>query len=445
MAYLAFYGMLWPSAPFQTNDTGTYARIAETIDNGSLNTMPERSIGYPFLLLLTNSISSPTRSLFYSQLCMHMLAMIAAAYTISKMEVPIKWIMIFITVGILPLWVEPAAFALTETPTAFSLVIGFSCLMLYFHNGKLGLLLLGCIFLCLSALLRPTYQILSIVIAIVFLIIKNLFGSELLYSRLNRSAGALILTSFVVLGGFSLSNWIKFEYFGLSPQIGANLSVKTVTFYERLPEEFKIEREILIKHRNTQLIKPFSSHTGSQTIFSAWRDLKAATGLNDFKLYRHLLRINFELIKSAPALYALDVFRSMPSYWFPYTKHSNLESRELQAAWAVIHTVNILSFFLLCLLTGAMVFFIFFFKLHKRPLESFFDKNQMLKPDFLNPDRLKIVMLFLSTLFVIIVYSFLITVAFDVGNQRQRTPTDILILLFNFVAGYTLIELRKRI
>jgi hypothetical protein len=135
----------------------------------------------------------------------------------------------------------------------------------------------------------------------------------------------------------------------------------------------------------------------------------------------------------------------MPSYWFPYTKHSNLESRELQAAWAVIHTVNILSFFLLCLLTGAMVFFIFFFKLHKRPLESFFDKNQMLKPDFLNPDRLKIVMLFLSTLFVIIVYSFLITVAFDVGNQRQRTPTDILILLFNFVAGYTLIELRKRI
>ena len=50
-------------------------------------------------------------------------------------------------------------------------------------------------------------------------------------------------------------NYSKFNFFGIYPMTGFNLSTRTVRFLERLPDEYAAEREALIRARcNADLI-----------------------------------------------------------------------------------------------------------------------------------------------------------------------------------------------
>ena len=154
-----------------------------------------------------------------------------------------------------------------------------------------------------------------------------------------RAGVILLTTSVVLIGGFSLLNYVKFNFFGIYPMTGFNLSTRTVRFLERLPDEYAAEREALIKARDAELVKRGEDHTAHLSYWKAVPDLVKITGLKEIPdLSQYLLHLHLILIKKAPLNYLQEVFSSFSGYWLPSaTDLANMNSRGMQTLWVVLH------------------------------------------------------------------------------------------------------------
>ena len=169
---------------------------------------------------------------------------------------------------------------LTENLSEFLVVSVFSSLVFWFLRGRrFGLLILSGIVIACSGLTRPTYQPLALVVAGVLLMARWMSGRKAIsYRDCIRAGMVLLTTSVVLIGGFSLLNYVKFDFFGIYPSTGFNFSNRTMKFLERLPDQYAAEREALIKARNAQLIEG-EDHTGIEYYWKALPELSKITGL----------------------------------------------------------------------------------------------------------------------------------------------------------------------
>ena len=425
-----FYSIIWKNAPLEASDTSGYVEVAADLQDGRLDELHDRAPGYPILLLATNSLE-PSRALFLTQLSFYLLSVLLLVVFLNHARIPKRITLLFLLLSLLPPSVVNTAYMLTETFATFFITIGAIALFWWFGNGRIPAIIISGIAFAFSALVRPTYQLLFIMLTGVLLLL-------LLFSRKGRrkiavAAISIFFSSCLVLGGYSWFNSRSFDYFGVSPMLGFNLSTKTVRVIERLPDEYKAVRELLINARNNDLLAGNSSRTGVMYIWQTIPDLQELTGLDKVALSDYMLRLNLLLIRKAPLEYAVEVSRSLSTYWLPSsTDISNFNSRAVQSLWAIIHFAVVALFFSVSVLVFSLLAII-----RRLPVEI---KNRIL--NLIEPFRHLLLLFFISI--SIIVYNMLVSTMVEVGAPRYRTPTDLLMFFALALGGYFVTRIGSR-
>ena len=419
-AALAIYTALWRQTPAIDGDTPQYQEVARDLVNGRLETLHDRSVGYPLLLAVTGAADAPTWQLLVVSLCLHFASIWMLARVLLAAAVSRRWVVAFGVLLLLPPFAEPAAWVMTENLAQFMLVAGFTCLVLGFSPARIGLLAAASLAVGYAALTRPVYQALACgLAALVLALPAALRGLQIAYRDTIRAAVVLVAGSSIILGGMSYVNFVKFNYFGVVPSLGFHLSTKTWALYERLPDEVAAVRDILVRGRNAELAKRGSAHTGTQTIWEVRPELEAATGLSKPQLSSLLLKWNLWLIRNAPLEYLLEVARSMATYWFPAaTPLASMHVTALRWLWTTLHAAWVSGFFLqIIVLTGVAVF---------SASRSRAGQRAPLAVPWAG------ITVFQSIAWIIpaaiVVYTMLLSCFIDIGDPRQRRPTDVLVI-----------------
>lgn len=422
-----FYSIIWKEAPFVAGDTPSYVEVATDLRDGKLDELHDRTPGYPILLLATNSLE-PSPMLFLTQLSLYLLSVFLLVNFLIDLDISKQFIFFFLLLSLIPPSVVNTVYMLTETFTTFLLVAGTVTLFWWLRKGEKLAVILSGMFFAFSALVRPTYQFLFIVLMGILLI--YLLFSRTGYKKIILAVISIFLASCIVLGGFSLYNLQHFNYFGISPMLGFNLSTKTVRVIERLPNEYENIRDLLIDSRNRALIENNSSHTGVMFIWQTIPDLQRLTGLDKVDLSNYMLRLNLLLIRQAPLEYIVEVTKSLSTYWLPSsTDISNFNSRRIQLIWVIVHFVVIAVFFTVTILIFSLLILIWQFP---KKIKSQISNHIMTFSHLFLPFIISI---------SIIVYTMLISTMVEVGNPRYRTPTDLLIFFTLTIGLYFIRQL----
>lgn len=425
---LAIYAAVWRDAPILEGDSPQYLEVARDLEDFTLDALHDRAPGYPMLLVLTRSSRTPGPPLFFVSLLLHFAAISLLASAMNAAGLPRRWIWVFCALLLLPPYVEPAGHVMTENLAQFALVATLACLVLWFARGAAWLLVLAAAAASCAALTRPTYQALAFVVAACLLPLPRMFRSSgFTRSEVLTAAAALCAGTLVVLGLLSLSNYRKFGYFGVVPTAGIHLSTKTMSLVERLPDEYAPVREILVRHRDAELTKRGGTHTGTQAIWAARGDITAATGLRNGELSRYLLRMNLALIRAAPMEYLQEVARSLAVYWFPPAGTlASMHSTVLQWLWAILHATIVAILALeIAVLTGLAAY---------QASAHFLRTAAGSVRVGTTPTRAQVIAL--VTAAAIVFYTMILSCFVDIGEVRQRRPTDALLLFMVFVGAW---------
>ena len=425
------YWIVWSDAPFISSDSLDYMKVGGDLRDGRLDSLHDRTIGYPLLLVLTNSVNEPSRMLYVVQLILHLFSVFLLAYLLIRVMLPRMFIIIFLALSLLPPSMAFTAYVLTETLTEFFLVVGTVLLVLWLEKGntknKTLLLLVSGMALGLLALVRPTYQLLPAVLALILLLLVH-------YRRTGKkrwlvSIIATFTLSSLIICGYCTYNYNNFGFFGLAPAFGLHLSTRTSRVVERLPNEYAEVREILVSNRDSTLVERYSQHYGENYIWRARPELERITGLDKTELSKYMLKLNLILIKKAPLQYLKDVTSAVSLYWFPSTtKVSNFGSRSVQLLWSVIHFIVISIFFLVVFLLANLI------------LVKWFLPYEIRRRVFPKDEGVAVMLPSFIISISIIIYTMLVSTMFEAGHQRYRTPTDLLIFYIVILGIHYLIR-----
>jgi hypothetical protein len=419
---LAFriYAIVWPSAPLVMSDSRQYMEVAADIRTGHLE-LHDRSPGYPLILALTGSTDTGTRSLFYVSLFLHGLSVWLLLVLLHAAGLGERSLVLFATLAWLPLYAETAGYVLTETLAQCVLVAGLAAVVWFFSRwSALGLVAASLAFPA-SAIVRPVYGAVGGLLGVALTLWPYVFGyRDAHMRRALRTAGTgLLLGNLLIVGAFAWFNERRFGFFGIVPTLGFNLTTKTILFVEQLPQQYAAVREVLIRERAAEVVRRGGFHDGSQTVWNARPALTAATGLSTPKLSAYLVRADLELIRHAPVPYIRDVARSAGTYWLPADDLlADFHSAIARAAWLLVHSSVVALWWLqMVTLVGAIVF-----DLSRRISGGPFPR--LLPQLSATPTA---VTSYLVAGFLVL-YTMVVTCLIDIGEPRQRRPTDLLIV-----------------
>lgn len=421
------HGYLWRDAPIQEGDSPQYLEVAQDLSDFRLDTLHDRTPGYPLLLALTGSTQQPTRALFFVSLALHFASVWLLALVLHDAGVRTSWLLAFGVLLILPPYAELAGYVMTENLAQFALVMGLACLILGFPKRNPALLTVSAIAFGCSALVRPVNQALALTIGICLLLFAFFSRQgQGVRSQAFRASAVLVAGSLLILGAVSWVNYNRFGYFGVIPSIGFHLSTKTMPFVERLPEEYAPVREILIRERDALLIKRGGSHTGTQAIWGVRSDLARMTGLSMPQLSSYLLKMNLRLIRTAPVEYLQEVARSMSVYWFPAAGPlANMNSSVLRWLWALIHVALVAFLFLqLAVVTGVAA----------GSVAARVGQAARRSTPLFSATRVQALSFMVAA--VIVFYTMILSCALDIGEPRQRRSTDVLVVFLCFLGAH---------
>jgi hypothetical protein len=333
--YVAFYTVLWPSAPISAPDTTDYIDLAQRLANHNWTEPHDRMLGYPLVLLAFGAgRSSPGRALFYFQLLAHAGGILVLTSALRRLRVSAGLCVAFAVLLLLPPFVDEAAMILTECLTGVLLAGMIYCLVRWqTHRLRVFLWMAGLLSGC-AFLFRPVYLLLGVATTGVWLIAGH-------PRRLIRAAVPLIAPSVLIFSAVVAVQYVRFGYLGLTPKSGFMLFTRTLNVLERIPEEQAEIRELLIRHRDRSLTDRGSSHTGVMFMWGkegALKELLHTTGKPATQLSQEMFRLNVNLIAHAPLEYLTVVANDVVGSWFPSaTPLSFFGSRLVQLMWAALH------------------------------------------------------------------------------------------------------------
>jgi hypothetical protein len=345
---LVVYALVWRQAPVMTLDSPSYMRLARDIKHLTLSRLQERTPGFPLFLILTGSENGPTRLLFYSSLLVHFATIGILAYLLDILAVPRLLTALFLVISLLPPYVEPAAYVMTETLSQFLIVVACVALVFWLARKRNVFLVLFSAAAMSAAFVRPTFQALAPFLAMCAVLCFVMRCTvRMSIRRLLISLGVAVLIPMSSLAAYAYVNYLKFEYFGTSSMGAFTASVKTVSFIEELPDQYADIRDILLKYRDTELLKPFSDHTAQMTAWRAVGELRRHYGNNERTVVTRLADADWYLIKHKPMSYLIECMKSLAVYWLPNeVLLSNGGSGILRAIWAVLQ-LAVIGFFIL--------------------------------------------------------------------------------------------------
>jgi hypothetical protein len=419
LASLAAYGMLWPGAPVMEGDSPQYLEVARDLRDFRIDEIHDRTPGYPALLALTGSTDAPTRALFYASLLIHFGSVWLLALALHASGASARSLTAFGILLTLPPYVEPAGYVMTENLAQFALAAGLTGLVMWFRARRAAWLVAASLAIGYAGFTRPVYQMLAFALAAGLALFPGIVRRlGLTYRDAVTAAAVLVLGSVVILGGLCVRNLTAFGYFGVAPTFGFHLSTKTTSVLERLPDEYAVARDILIRERDAQLVKPGGKHNGTQAIWHARDELSRATGLSTPQLSAYLVKMNLRLIAQSPLEYLEEVGRAFAAYWFPATGPlASMGSSTLRWLWALLH----LSVVAVLIMTPGVL-------LRSMPRRL--------------PGPLHMHVAWLLSA-AIVIYTMLLSCFLDIGEPRQRRPTDVLLLFMCFAAAHLWNRLRQ--
>ena len=412
LASLAAYGIVWNGAPVIEGDSSQYMEVARDLRDFRIDDIHDRAPGYPALLALTGSTEAPTRALFYASLFFHFASLWLLAMALHASGVSERMLTAFGILLALPPYVEPAGYVMTENLAQFALAAGLTGLVMWFRARRVAWLVAASLAIAYAGLTRPVYQMLAFALAAGLVLFPGAVRRlGLTYRDAVAAAAALVVTSVLILGGLCVRNSVAFGYFGVAPTFGFHLSTKTTSLLERLPDKYSVARDILIRERDAQLVKPGGKHNGTQAIWHARDELSKATGLSTPQLSAYLVRMNLELIAQSPVEYLEDVARAFAAYWFPAAGPlASLGSSALRWLWALLH----LAVVAVLIVTPGVV------------MRAMATRGS-------EPSHIFVAWLLSAG---IVIYTMLLSCFLDIGEPRQRRPTDVLLLFMCFAAAH---------
>jgi 4-amino-4-deoxy-L-arabinose transferase-like glycosyltransferase len=197
---------------------------------------------------------------------------------------------------------------LTETLATFLLIWSLWLLVNAFDKKSIGLYILTGIGIGLAALTRPLLLFL-IPLAGIFLFLKLKINGEAT-SEISRALGSLLIPAVILVGGWSLFNQIKVDYFGITTLLGYNLTNHSGAFMQYAPPEYSVIRDIYLKYRD-------NNTSQVNVIWQAYLEMQHATGLSFSELSRVLARMSLQMFMEHPGAYLKDVFKGWDDFWKP--------------------------------------------------------------------------------------------------------------------------------
>jgi hypothetical protein len=412
------YAALWHAAPILSSDSFGYMRLATDLRHLHISEFHQRTPGYPLLLLLTGSASSPTGALFYVSLIMHFASAFGLAALVRRLGVSRGLSVALLVVALLPPFVEPAAYVMPETITEFTLVFGYYCLIQWIESDRTrwGVAFGALAVLC--ALARPTFELWLPFIGVCLL---ALWSCGVLPRRVSRRVICVTtLSAAAVCGGIyfliALTNFRHFGDFSTTSLTPYQLSTRTVGVVEYLPDRFGDLRSILLRHRDAYLIQHFDDHTAQNYIYRAYPDVVAFYGGDKVKALGAIRESSLYLILHKPASYVGEVLKAVASFWMPMdTPLANGNSDVLKGLWLIVTLSVFALFFLQLLVVGGPILLLVTWYLRFRSVAPFLQANSLLATAYLLG-------------LCIISYNLIISCALGIGTARYRVPTDLLIM-----------------
>jgi len=419
---LIAYGMVWRDAPVIAGDSPSYLAVARDLSDLQLERVHDRSPGYPLFLVGLGSSERPTRVLFFATLLLHLGSIWLLGIVLFQAGAGERWLKLLCLGLILPPYAESSAYVMTETLAQFTLVVGFTALMFWISRRRAWWLVLSGVALGYAALTRPAYQALAPALAVILCLIPLVTRPSFTIRDALRAGVGLAVIAVGMLGIYAVVNGSATGYFGITPMLGFNLSTRTVSVIERLPDEYADAREIMIRARDAQLVRSGSSHTGYSYIHEARPQLAELTGLDTPQLSAYTLRLNLLLIRAAPLQYLEEVAKAVGPYWFPSARElAIMSSRRIQLLWVALHFAIVLIFALQFIVMTGM-------GLHQITRWLI---GAELPRSAVERDLFRASAYVIAT--VIVIYTMVLSCMVDVGDTRQRVPTDVFILFLTLL------------
>lgn len=292
-------------------DSGGYIDLANKLSDLDLTGYSgKRTPGYPGIIALVGN------NLNWVKVIQHIFGIISTLllFDLVKSEVKSKFIAflaaVFTTSFIHLIFFEAAI--LTETTALFTLLLVFwiikkkECLNANVSYFKI--ILISLIFAYIY-LVKPMFIYVPIFFGLFFLI-KNF---QLNYKTTLLKSMLVLIIPFITFYSWCSLNERNIGVFGSTYFLGINLSQTATPFFELVPQEHEVIRDILIKHRDSLII-----HNPNKTAMSVWAahdELISTTNLTAPQLSEKLGEISIELFKQHPDLYLKQVSISWLHFW----------------------------------------------------------------------------------------------------------------------------------
>jgi hypothetical protein len=402
-------------------------RFARDLQTGTWTRPQMRTPGYPIFLILTGATERPTKLLFVATLALYMGTVVVLLSLMRSLGVGDWWLAAFCAVSLLPIYVEPSAYVLTESISQWALCVTFALLLAWLRDGRWPMLGCATLMCLVSAMIRPTYEFLAPVLAAA-LVAGGWLGwmRRPARPRWIASLALLALVPLVGLQAYAMLNYMKFGFWSTSTVGGLAVSSKMATVLEYLPEEYAQARDMMITERDKLLVKPFDDHNGEGYIHRALPVLLRQFGGDELKTHSAIQHMNRWLLVHKPLSYVAVCVKAMGLYWMPndYPLATG-GSVELRAMWALLQ-LALTGLFLVqgCAIGGFML-------LYAAGVASNRIAGGQWSSSF---GRIAAAYLIANS---IILYNWLVSSWIGIGQPRYRMPTDLLVLLTT-VLGFVL-------
>ncbi|MGB6269440.1 MAG: glycosyltransferase family 39 protein [Olleya sp.] len=352
-------------------DSEDYIFLAQELSNFDLSTYSgKRTPGYPILLAL---LQNSKFALVFLQLLLGVLTTYLV-YDIAKRlnnnKIIAFWTAILYTCFLHVLLYDFAI--LTEAFTTFLLLLSIWIIVKYklFEVKKNPtLFFLLSIVLAWLYLTRPLFVFIPIGFAI-FDVVKS-FNTNIIDTF--RRSMIVITIPLLCYFMWNSHNELTIGYFTNTQYFGINLAQTATPFFEKVPDNNALIRDIVVKHRDSVL--KFNPGIYPMSIWRAHPELLEKTGLNEADLSNKLATISKDLFKAHPDLYLKQVSKSWLLFWgnkdslkWEYSKISNKYFRYFATKfWLYFQQYGLVLLNILFLLFSAIKIFKFF----KAPKQHF--------------------------------------------------------------------------
>ncbi|QXC62688.1 hypothetical protein KSP35_07815 [Aquihabitans sp. G128] len=310
--------VLWRGVTRPMADTVSYRQAADLLLHG-WPSLPDRTPGYPLLLLATGSHHGSSHLLFAVQLAMHLVTVALVVDVARRHGVGRTGRTVLAALLVTPPVLLRVVYEGTEGFSAFLLTVVFWLAVTPGRpDRRLARALAAGGLIGFAALVRPTFALLFVPVAVVAALPERVARPRTAH-RTRRSriavapALAVALPALAVVMALSAYNGVRFDSYGMTPLMPYHLSSRTSPYVEDLPRSYEPARSVLIRERDAALLRGESSAPGN-FIWRARPALARATGLQGPALDRYVLRMDLELILHNPFGYVDTVKTASVNY-----------------------------------------------------------------------------------------------------------------------------------